>query len=220
MLQVIGAGFGRTGTHSLGLALEKLGFSPCYNVLQVSKSPEHTALWNNAIDGKKIDWDRLFRDYNSSVEWPTVAFLPQVTQHFHQAKVILTVRESDSWYESAIKTIFNGLELSAYNPDPTKRERSGMLRSLILERTFQSRYRDRDFAIRVYEQHNQRVREMVPSNRLLEFNVKNGWKQLSDFLGKTAPDEPFPRLNVREDFLESKPDWAKKLMREQGQTGS
>ena len=68
MLQVIGAGFGRTGTHSLGLALEKLGFGPCYNIIEVSKNPGHTQLWNNAIDGEHADWDFLFKDYRSTVE--------------------------------------------------------------------------------------------------------------------------------------------------------
>jgi hypothetical protein len=135
MLQVIGAGFGRTGTHSLGHALEKLGFGPCYSIPEVSKNPGHTDIWNAAIDGKPIDWDALFVAYRSAVEWPTVAFLSEVIRHFCAAKVVLTLRDPEAWYESANATIFDGLELSASHPDPIKRVRSGMKRRLILERT-------------------------------------------------------------------------------------
>ena len=126
MLEVIGAGFGRTGTHSLGLALEKLGFGPCYNVLEVSRNPGHTETWNSAIDGKTADWDMLFASYRSAVEWPAVSFLPEITRHYSEARAVLTLRDPESWYESASATIFDGLELSAHNPDPIKRERSRM----------------------------------------------------------------------------------------------
>ncbi|HSG42220.1 MAG TPA: sulfotransferase [Anaerolineales bacterium] len=140
MLQVIGAGFGRTGTHSLGLALDKLGFGPCYNIIEATKIPHHIKLWNNAIDRKSVDWDFLYTEYRSTVEWPAVAFLPELTSHFPDAKVILTLLEAESWYESAIATIFDRLELSAHNPDPIKRDRGAMARRLILERTFEGKY--------------------------------------------------------------------------------
>ncbi len=75
MLEVIGVGFGRTGTHSLGLSLEILGFGPCYNIREVAKNAGHTERWNNAIDGKSVDWDHLFSTYRSSVEWPGAFFI-------------------------------------------------------------------------------------------------------------------------------------------------
>lgn len=215
MLQVIGAGFGRTGTHSLGHSLEKLGFGPCYNVREISKNLGHTDIWNNAIDGKPIGWDLLFASYNSAVEWPTVAFLSEVVQHFPQAKVILTLRDPESWYESANATIFDGLELSVHNPDLVKRKRSGMMRRLILERTFARKYREEEHALKVYEQHQQNVIELVPAERLLQYDVKDGWEPLCEFLNKSIPDEPFPRMNVRAEFLSAEPEWAKKIKQEQ-----
>lgn len=220
MLKVIGAGFGRTGTHSLGLALEKLGFGPCYNVPEVSKNPGHTEIWNNAIDGKSVDWDKLFTSYQSAVEWPTVAFLSEVIQHFTEAKVVLTLRDPVSWYESASTTIFDGLEISAQNPDPIKRERSGMLRRLILKRTFSNRYQEKEYAIEVYKRHNQQVLEIVPKERLLQFDVKDGWQPLCEFLQKPIPNEPFPWLNERVEFLASAPEWAKKIKQEQNHSST
>jgi hypothetical protein len=163
VLQVIGAGFGRTGTHSLGLALEKLGFGPCYNIIEVTKIPHHTMLWNDAIDGKSVDWDFLFTNYTSTVEWPAVAFLFELITHYPNAKVILTLRDADSWYESAIATIFDGLELSAHNPDPIKREKGSMKRRLILEHTFEGKYRDKENTIKIYNKHIQNVIELLPS---------------------------------------------------------
>lgn len=213
MLQIIGAGFGRTGTHSLGLALEKLGFGPCYHMHELSKNPGHTEIWEKAVEGRPVDWDALFAGYRSTVEWPAVAFLPQIMDHYPTVKVILTLRDPESWYESARATIFEALELSAHNPDPAKRERSGLSRRLILERTFAGRYRDKPYAIQVYKGHIQNVVETVPPGRLLQYDVKDGWGPLCAFLDKPVPAGPFPRLNERADFIASAPDWAKKLRR-------
>ena len=177
-------------------------------------------MWNKAIDGKPIDWDLLFASYSSAVEWPTVAFLTEVVQHFPEAKVVLTLRNPESWYESAIATIFDALEMSAYNPNPIKRERMGMKRRLILDRTFDGRYREKKHAIEVYRQHNQSVIRMVPPERLLQYHVKDGWQPLCEFLDKQIPEEPFPRLNERVDFLASVPDWAKEIKREQSSHGT
>lgn len=211
MVKVIGAGFGRTGTHSLGRALELLGFGPCYNLLEISAHPDHNEIWQDAMDGKPVDWDRLFASYNSAVEWPTIAFLPELLEYFPQAKVILTLRDPDSWYKSASETIFDALELSAFNPDPVNRKRSGIKRKLILEETFGSRYNDKGYAIEVYQRHQERVIELVPPDQLLQYHVEEGWAPLCEFLDQPAPDEPFPMLNRRKEFLDSAPEWARKI---------
>lgn len=220
MLEVIGAGFGRTGTHSLGLALEKLGFGPCYNLHEIAENPSHLELWNNAMDGKPVDWSYLFSSYKSTVEWPSVTFIDQIIQRFPNARIILTLRDPESWYESAANTIFKSLELSAYNPDPRKRERSGMTRRLILEHTFGGRYWNKNYAIEVYRKHIQRVVGLVPKERLLHFDVKDGWEPLCNFLQKTVPNEAFPRLNARIDFINSAPEWAKNIRQSKKHRGT
>jgi len=215
MLKIIGAGFGRTGTHSLGLAFERLGLGPCYNINEVSKNLDHTEIWNAALNGKPVDWNSLFANYASTVEWPAVAFLPTLIEHFPNAKVILTLRNPESWYESANTTIFDGLEMSAHNPDPIKRENSGMARRLILEHTFGGKYRDKKYTLEVYQKHIQNVIEWVPADRLLKFNVTDGWEPLCAFLNQSIPDEPFPRVNERTEFLASAPEWTKKIKQKQ-----
>jgi len=42
------------------------------------------------------------------------------------------------------------------------------------------------------------VQEFVPRDRLLVFEVKDGWKPLCDFLGLPQPEEPFPNVNDSE----------------------
>jgi len=212
-LQVIGAGLGRTGTHSLALALEKLGFGPCYTINELKKRPVHVDLWNEAMDGNAIDWDQLFQSYRSAVEWPTVSFLPQILAHYPQAQVVLTLRDADDWFESANATIFDGLELSIHNPKTPGRHRRAveLSRRLILDDLFGGEYRDKDAAIRVYQQHVRRVRDLVPPQRLLQFRVGQGWDPLCEFLEVPAPQEVFPRVNDRDAFLSSAPDWFKEL---------
>lgn len=214
MLQVIGAGFGRTGTHSLALALDRLGFGPCYTLLDVDKNAGHIDLWFDALEGRPVDWSALYQDHRSAVEWPTISFLPQLINHFPQAKVILTVRDPDSWYESAATTIFPGLEATTKHPDPEIRERSNLKRRMILEQVFSDRYWDKTHAIKVYRNHVKAVNKLVPANRLLHYQVTDGWSPLCAFLGVTEPDDPFPRRNDRASFLASAPEWAKKVMEE------
>ncbi len=146
-------------------------------------------------------------------------FYRELIQHFSSARVILTLREPESWYESASRTIFEGLELSAHNPDPLKRESGGLNRRLILERTFENRYDDKEFAINIYKKHIQQVLETVPGERLLGFDVRDGWEPLCEFLQKPVPKESFPWLNERTEFMASEPEWAKKVKQEKKNRG-
>lgn len=208
MLEVIGAGFGRTGTHSLGLALEKLGLGPWYNTFEVFKNPGHQDIWRSALEGKRVDWDDIFSDYKSAVEWPTVTFFDQIIQQYPYARVILTMRDPDSWYESARGTIFEAGELNAHHPDPTKRKN---LHYDIFEHTFGGRFWEKEHVLEVYRKHIEHVIEVVQGERLLKFDIKNGWEPLCSFLKKAVPDEPFPKVNERKEFIDSAPNWAKRI---------
>jgi hypothetical protein len=105
-LEVIGAGFGRTGTMSLKVALEELGFGPCYHMREVFEHPEHIELWGAAIQGKPVDWEQIFGNYRATVDWPGCTFYNELLERNPDAKVILTVRDPQRWYESAYNTIY------------------------------------------------------------------------------------------------------------------
>ena len=104
-LQVIGAGFGRTGTSSLKGALEDLGFAPCHHMVEVFGHPEQVPVWDAAARGEKVDWDALFANYKASCDWPSCSFYKELADHYPQAKIILTLRDSKSWYKSIANTI-------------------------------------------------------------------------------------------------------------------
>jgi len=214
MLNVIGAGFGRTGTHSLAQALEILGYGSCYTIHDMDKNPAHRNLWRDALDGRAIDWNTLYQKYRSAVEWPTVAFLPDLFRHYPKARIILTLRDPASWYASAAATIFPGLEATAHHPDPERRAKSSLKRRLILEHVFEGKYWDKAHTIQIYEKHVRDVVELVPAGRLLQYRVTEGWEPLCHFLEVPVPDAPFPHRNERTDFRSSAPAWAIRVIEE------
>src|SRR5208282_187709 len=79
-LKVVGAGFGRTGTLSLKHALERLGFGPCYHMMEVFPRPDHVALWHRLAFGNSMDLDLIFRDFRATVDWPAPAGAPEVVR--------------------------------------------------------------------------------------------------------------------------------------------
>ena len=197
-LSLIGAGFGRTGTLSLKLALEQLGCGPCYHMHTVFEVPGHAALWEQArVDGD-ADWDRLLAGYNSAVDWPPAYFWRQLLTHSPNARVILTVRDPESWYQSISSTIFPAQNRSLAE-DETEMNLL-MPRRLIRFGTFDDRGDDKEYVLDVYRRHNESVIAEVPAEQLLVYDVSDGWEPLCKFLQVETPDTPFPRSNTSSDF--------------------
>jgi hypothetical protein len=192
-LQVIGAGFGRTGTLSLKLALEQLGFGPCHHMLEVFAHPESIPLWIAAADGRP-DWDAIFQDYGSAVDWPTATFYRELAEHYPDAKVILTERDPESWFASTQATIF-GLDLPPDSQDPWT-----VMVGKVIGELFEGCMHDKETVISVFQAHNARVREVIPPERLLVYQVSEGWAPLCAFLGVPVPEAPMPKVNTTEEF--------------------
>lgn len=208
-IEVLGAGFGRTGTNSLKLALEELGFGPCYHMHEVAKNNGHVDLWNDAIQKGDFDAETLYENYQSAVDWPTVTFLPFLLKKYPEARVILTLRDPGEWYESAKCTVFDAMLSGDLNPNIDARRRVAMSRRLILEQTFSEKYLDKEHCIGVYKKHIESVIDAVPKERLLKYSVTDGWDSLCRFLDAPIPKVPFPVTNDRKSFLAMKPSWAK-----------
>lgn len=212
-LKIIGAGFGRTGTLSLKTALETLGLGPCYHMIEAFNHPGDFATWQAATRGEPVDWRELFSGYQSAVDWPVCSFYAELMRIYPDAKIVLSVRDPENWYESVCQTIYR----AGKGPDspigsllfaliktfvPAIRGVKGLSDALIWQQTFHGRFEDKDYAIAVFNQHIEQVKQRVPPNRLLVYNVKEGWGPLCAFLGIEEPkDLPFPRLNERKDFL-------------------
>lgn len=199
-LAVIGAGFGRTGTLSLKIALEMLGLGPCYHMMEVFKNPEHAALWSAAADGN-VDWEKLFTGYQSTVDWPSTFFWRELIEVYPNAKVILTLRSTDSWIKSATSTIFKvmGADGDDDEASPVNASRD-MAKKIVFERTFGGNVEDHAHLTKVYEAHIEEVKRTIPADRLLVYESREGWEPLCKFLGIPVPDMPYPKVNSTEEF--------------------
>jgi hypothetical protein len=207
-MKVIGAGFGRTGTSSLKAALERLGFGPCYHMTELFKHPSHGSFWERAVGGESVKWDEFFRNYGSAVDWPACSFYEELMGAYPGAKVILTVRDPDRWHESTMKTIYNASDPNSGSPffalaglvAPRMKRTGRMVNDLIWRGTFDGRFEERGHAVSVFERHIEEVKAKVPPEKLLVYDVKEGWEPLCEFLDAPVPDEPFPRLNDARTF--------------------
>ena len=208
-MRVIGAGFGRTGTTSLKAALEKLGFDPCYHMTEVFAHPDHADFWVAAWRGEPVDWDGVLGDYEATVDWPACTFYEELMRRHPDAKVLLSVRNPERWYDSTRSTIYELTRLiegstisrvifgvvSLLTFGGFTGRRSSLANDLIWQGTFDGRFEDQAYAIKVFEHHNEEVKRRVPRERLLVYQVEEGWGPLCEFLDVPVPDEPFPRLN-------------------------
>lgn len=195
-LKIIGAGFGRTGTLSLKNALEQLGFVPCYHMTELFFHPEANDQWVALVDGEPVSWSTVFNGYQATVDWPACAYYKELMQAYPEARVLLSVRDPEKWYESVINTIY---QVSRRDPSSPH---ARMIRKLIWDGTFHGRFEDKAYAISVFQTHNEEVKRLVPPEKLLVYDVKEGWEPLCTFLGVPVPlDMPFPHLNDRQEFL-------------------
>lgn len=198
-LKIIGAGFGRTGTSSLKLALEELGFGKCHHMSEIFRNPRTLDLWMDVLDGR-ANWEAIFDGYQSAVDWPSSAFYKEQMAVYTDAKVVLTVRNPESWYRSASETIYSASQLIAPKWLPWLPNRLRQYRRLVFttiwDGIFRGKFEEKGTAIAIFNEHIETVKRIVPAERLLVFDVREGWAPLCKFLGvDTIPDEPFPHVN-------------------------
>lgn len=204
-VEVIGAGFGRTGTWSLKAALEQIGFGPCFHMVDLMPHPDRAPMFLAALNGEQVDWNVVFDGFRATVDWPGCTFYRRILAAYPEAKVILSVRDPEKWYASAERTIYALKEAAARGAlegdgPGAPPEVLQMIRTLIWDTTFEDRFADKDFAIEVFERHNAEVERTVPAEQLLVYEIQQGWGPICDFLGVEAPQGDFPHLNDAESF--------------------
>lgn len=196
-LQVVGAGLGRTGTHSLKVALEQLLGGPCYHMIEVFGRPADPTVWADAAEGNPPDWAEFLVDYRAAVDWPASACWSELADAFPDAVVLLSVRDPDKWWKSASDTIFQVIG----NPDGPRNDNPewGRMIDAMMAR-FTPDYLDEDAAKAAYLAHNQRVRDTIAPDRLVEWSPGDGWEPICTALGVPVPDTEFPHVNTTDDF--------------------
>jgi hypothetical protein len=205
-LRVIGAGFGRTGTLSMQAALEQLGFAPCYHYVEVierrpGRNDGHLRAWVDFARGRRaMDWRWLFASYQAVVDFPMSAFYAELLEAFPDARVVLTVRDPERWFESFDALVRN---LRRLRPGrlfaPKLRATATIFEHLVKRRVFGGRL-DRAACIEAFERHRREVVRRVPADRLLVYDVGEGWGPLCAFLGVPEPAAAFPHRNEGEEL--------------------
>ncbi|HUY23384.1 MAG TPA: sulfotransferase [Acidimicrobiales bacterium] len=196
-IAVVGAGVGRTGTHSLKLALEQLLGGPCHHMIEMMGDPSQIPAWTDAIDGKPVDWSEMLARYRAIVDWPGGSFWPELSGAFPDALVLLSVRDPDVWYRSAANTIF----LAFDQVPPELAPWMEAVRRLLRDR-FSDKFDDPTAMMDAFARHNDAVRAAVPAGRLLEWSPEDGWGPICERLGLAVPAEPFPLTNSTAEFRE------------------
>lgn len=199
-MHIIGAGIGRTGTYSLRLAVDQLGFGPCHHMeVVVHNMSTQVPLWSAAVEGR-ADWPALYEGCQSAVDWPTACFFRELRDVYPSAKFVLTTRNPENWADSFSTTI-QKLVAERNEAPPEMRNWLEMVARLIAKTGFPADA-DRDHLIKAFVAHDEAVQQAIPADRLLVYEVKDGWGPLCEFLGVPVPDAPFPRTNNREEFWE------------------
>jgi len=251
-MELIGVGFGRTGTDSTREALNQVLNGKCYHMKEVIMN-NHFDFWvelakfkqqcdseatstpltrNNPAQREKLasiwrqKFDKVFRGYKATTDWPACYFWRELLMAYPNVKFLLTVRDPVKWHESCMTTIGNPTTFSRSIPlflapffwlSGFSAKINGIKRmhETILNPTFNDRWQDKQYAIEVFNGHNQAIKDTIPKNQLLVFDVKEGWGPLCDFLNVKVPSNPYPHTNTREDFqkmIESQKQGAKKMI--------
>jgi len=187
---------GRTGTASLKVALETLGIGRCYHMSEVLKNPEFIRGWISAAEGK-ADWDTIFRGYSATVDNPGCNFWKELAAHYPDAKVILTTRDANKWFESTNETIHSAGFARFMKNSPF----GEMVQKTMWDR-MENRMQDRGYMLEFFNRHSTAIIDSIAPERLLVYQVSDGWQPLCDFLGVPVPRTEFPRINSRDETKE------------------
>lgn len=199
-ISLIGAGFGRTGTLSLKSALETLGYNKCHHMIEVINNPGEPEKWMRAIDAKTTDWESLLEGYEATVDWPACHFYKELADYYPKAKVLLSVRDPLEWFESISATTLRVIRKRMQAGDADQPKNLGS--ELVVKAAFGGEIDDAEHAIDMFKRHTREVVDAIDPDRLLIFDVREGWEPLCQFLHKPVPDTAFPRVNSRDDFEE------------------
>ncbi|MCZ6657520.1 MAG: sulfotransferase family protein [Gammaproteobacteria bacterium] len=197
-LKVIGAGFGRTGTTSMKEALELLGYDKCHHMREVMSSGKQVEMFDRVSRNVEVDWDDVFEGFEAAVDWPAAARYEELMEKYPEAKVILTARDPEAWYESTKETIYalsNSVPPIIFWLIPRARNVMAMVQRLIWEGVFDGRFEEKQYAIDAYNKNVAEVIANVPDGRLLVHSSKEGWQPLCEFLDKPIPSQPYPHSN-------------------------
>ena len=202
-MKVICAGWGRTGTRSLKFALERLLGQPSYHMQNILLNKKDAKLWHNSIfkHNEQFDWEKIYEGYGACLDFPSCNYYKELMDAYPESKVILTVRDDESWIKSW--NVLNNQILKSFTfrilakiPGTSFKLQKDIHNKMILGEhgAFQGAKTDKE-KMKKFNEWNESVINFVPKDRLLVYEVKQGWAPLCKFLNVDVPDIPFPYKN-------------------------
>ncbi|MFG5381887.1 sulfotransferase family protein [Yoonia sp. R2-816] len=201
-LRIIGAGLPRTGTMSLKYAIEHLLGGSCYHMDELYRRPEHVGLWNRVLDGETDLLTDILQGYCAALDWPVSAVWNGTADLYPDAKVLLSFRaKPQDWWDSVDQTVWEIIQTGnfCFSDDRDEAKAFSELHEW-LTLQFCDRWDEQDAALAAYSNHLKSVREITPVERLVEFEVGDGWRPLCRALDVEEPSHPFPNKNNRVAF--------------------
>lgn len=210
-VEVIGASWGRTGTHSFKKAMEIIGFGKCYNTQEVFDNDDSSKWVEISKEGNLHLLREIFEKngYHSSCDYPSCVYWHEQLRIFPNAKVVITVRDPEEWYKSFSETFHNmtpdceecpfgtrvmmGLGLDPFNGF------SKMNFELNTKKSLKSDF-SKENMIKCYLEHIENVKRLCPRKKLLLFNADDGWEPLCKFLKVPIPEMPYPLLEDTNEY--------------------
>ena len=201
-MRVICAGFLKTGTKSIAKALRHLGFTVFDWEEQTFDFLDH---WVDVFqNGAKPDVKLVYQNADACVDTPGYFFFEEILEAFPDCKVILSVREEDSWIESTVCQLNSLYALRSKVVSmlsPTARKMRDVVADSFHNAAIGTCNTKSTYVMRKrYRIHNHRVKSIVPADKLLVYNVKQGWKPLCDFLECEVPTMAFPHENIKSEI--------------------
>ncbi|KXH47567.1 hypothetical protein CNYM01_11912 [Colletotrichum nymphaeae SA-01] len=218
-LEVLALGMSKTGTSSMQRALMILGYNDVYHGFAMVSNICEVEMWMEGMHAKqnpksgqqpfgRTEFDQLLGHCGAVCDMPANFFGPELVAAYPESKVVLVERDIESWYKSFDESIVT----VAFNP--VWRLLSWLRAKYVaeidditftwLKYTFGAETRKEvlDKAHDGYRNHYATIRRETPPDRLLNYNLKDGWDPLCAFLGKPIPGVPFPHVNDHEAYHE------------------
>jgi len=212
-VKIIGAGLPRTATLTQKIALEMLGAGPCYHMANILTDMSLVPQWIDALNGQP-DWNKIFAGFEATVDYPGAYFYRELMDAYPDAKVLLSVRDGQSWARSMRDTIWgvlygdtmmHDLAFTAQRVNPGFAKYTELMRPILVNSGLlaadPTRF-DLDHTASAMELFNEEVRATVPPDRLLEWSPADGWEPLCEFVGAPVPPMPLPVTNDAKTFAD------------------
>lgn len=210
---VIGVGLSRTGTSSTRTALNILLPGKCTHMSEVFNDLKTNTKEFYMNDVTDEEFRKYFEKHNyvAGVDLPFIMKYEQAMRVFPDALVLLTVREPEGWVRSmksticqlhGEKSIHKSFPYSLYlwTQPALKRFYHYIENTAPLKEALHCV--NNATGVEYFSKYTEEIKAKVPNERLLVFNVKEGWEPLCEALGLPIPDQPFPNVNDMEYFKE------------------